>query len=286
MKNSLIRAFHILIVGFACTVHKASGQVFNFTLNNLAEKVQTLDIPPASQPAESSALSFTFTPYAWFTGISGNIGVGGTEASVDESAGDIVSAVDTVVGVFARGDIRYDPFDFYIDGGYMRMGIGNQGTLLGISNITSEMSIVDFALMYRIGDWPADHSAPGLSLDALIGGRYFHLGNNLQFNFAPSKIQNTDWVDPIIGGEAAINLTKHWRLQFHGDVGGFGVGSKLTWSGVGEIAYGFRIGKSIESSIFAGYKAIGENYASGNGSSKFVFDTVLNGPIVGFSFTF
>jgi hypothetical protein len=292
MKKSVIRYLCVIMIGLAWVVDTSvaddvSSDSINGTTQGIMSVVpETFDISPTSQAADSDKLSFTLTAYAWFTGISGDIGAGGQQASVDESAADIVSAVDTVTGVFGRADIRFDRFGFYVDGGYMRMGIENQSTKLGPTEITSELSVVDFAILYRAIEWPADGTTPGISVDALAGGRYFHLGNDLNIELVGSKDQIMEWVDPIIGAEAALDFSEHWRLQFHGDVGGFGAGSRLTWSGVGQIAYAFHINKSIESTVFVGYKALGENYTSGSGSNKFVFDAILNGPIIGVNITF
>jgi hypothetical protein len=112
-----------------------------------------------------------------------------------------------------------------------------------------------------------------------------HLDNKLDFRSAGSVEQTQDWIDPTVGGELTIGLTKNLAIWMHGDVGGFDTASQFTWCATGVLAWRFHIG-SLESSVFAGYKAIGDDYSKGSGNDKFTWDTIMHGPVIGMTITF
>lgn len=47
------------------------------------------------------------------------------------------------------------------------------------------------------------------------------------------------WIDPIVGARAQINLTRWLFLAAQGDVGGFGVGSQITWNAQATVGINF-----------------------------------------------
>ncbi len=42
--------------------------------------------------------------------------------------------------------------------------------------------------------------------------------------------ESFSWVDPVVASRVFVNLTDRLSLQAQADIGGFGVGSDLTWS--------------------------------------------------------
>jgi len=73
-------------------------------------------------------------------------------------------------------------------------------------------------------------------------------------------------------------LSDRWTFSFEGDIGGFGVVSDLTWQ-----AYaGFGWSASPSLSLGIGYRGLGTDYSKGD----FSYDTVTQGPMVGFLYSF
>jgi hypothetical protein len=70
------------------------------------------------------------------------------------------------------------------------------------------------------------------------------------------------------------------RLSLYGDVGGFGVGSDLTWSAIGRV--NFQVWKYA--SIVAGYRALSFEFEKGEGPGKSDVNLLLHGPIIGINF--
>lgn len=239
---------------------------------------------PAIQPSaadDGSSFSLTFSPYAWFPSVGGNVGAAGLKADVDSSFADIVNASDDLLGLFGRLEARFDRFGFYADGGYMRIGVEDATGPLGLANIevVQHLAIVDFGLEYRLLDHRGNDSH--LALDATIGARYWNAKVEIEPAMAARATRDRDWIDPTVGLRSTIGLGDRWQIVIGGDIGGFSVSSDFSWSAIGTIEYSFSLG-SLRSSVFAGYKAIGDDFTEGS----FTIDTTLHGPILGMRFMF
>lgn len=77
-------------------------------------------------------------------------------------------------------------------------------------------------------------------------------------------------------------LSEKWRFRCRGDLGGFGIGSKLSWQAM--INFGYRPWE--RTSIFFGYRGLGHDYEDGSGRDFVTLDFVHHGPQVGVDFHF
>ncbi len=240
-----------------------------------------LALVPVARGADDD-FSLSITPYAWFAGVSGTVGVRGVKTTEDVTFCDVYNQSDSLVGIFGRAEGRFRRFGLYVDGGYAQISKDHVTGPLGLADIdvTQNITVIDFGLMYRLIDWRQDDSR--FALDATVGGRYWAMEIELDPARLPLTLSgDQDWIDPTVGLRSTIGIGRRWEVVLGGDVGGFDAASQFTWSAVGTIGYVFNIGR-VESSIFAGYKAIGDDYTDGG----FTWDTVLHGPIVGWRFTF
>lgn len=250
----------------------------------------TLAVAAGGANAEpEEGLSLTLMPYVWFAGIDGEVGAHGAKATVSENFVDILDQTDSLLGFVGRGDLRYGRWGGYFDVTYLRLGVDEVSPKgFGEADLKTDQALVDAALLYRVADTRSKDGTGdgrGLSLDLLAGVRYNHVKNDLDFVALGSLGQSKDWVDPIVGGELTLDLSERWGVKVHGDVGGFGAASDLTWSAFGAVSYRFTLG-GVRSAVFAGYKAVGTDYSSGSGLNEFTWDAVLHGPILGLIFTF
>jgi hypothetical protein len=76
-------------------------------------------------------------------------------------------------------------------------------------------------------------------------------------------------------------MANKWRLRLRGDIGGFGIGSDLSWNLSALIV--FKGWKHV--SIGGGYRVFNQDYSDGNGINKFAYDATLHGPMLGVEFT-
>jgi hypothetical protein len=83
------------------------------------------------------------------------------------------------------------------------------------------------------------------------------------------------WMDPIVITRFSAVIKEKWLLQLRGDIGGFGIGSDLTWQ---LQAYaGYRFGKVFQ--LTAGYRYLSVDYDKGVDTERFVFDMDSFGPV-------
>jgi hypothetical protein len=90
------------------------------------------------------------------------------------------------------------------------------------------------------------------------------------------------WIDPFVGARLLFNLPKNFMVVFRTDVGGFGVGSDISWNLVGMV--GYSISRVI--SLWAGYRALYVDMESGSGTDEFKLDAWMYGPAIAMGFRF
>lgn len=238
----------------------------------------------------ASPLRVEFTTWIWLMGAEGNVGTNGQSSSVSADFGDVLEASDSLLGFAGRLEIGYGKFAGFVDGFYANIGADDQSGRFGLASVdvTAEQGIVDFGLMYRLGDWePTGDAAANrrnFTLDLYAGARYSSVHLELDPRVLPSRSSGEDWFDPIVGAKVVAPLSEHWRLELNGDVGGFGLESDVTWSSTAAVGYEFTM-FGMPSSLLAGYRAIGWDYRE-DGGSRFEYDIINHGPIIGLQIAF
>jgi hypothetical protein len=222
------------------------------------------------------------TPYAWAPGIHGDVTVRGVNSEVDASFLDLLDETDTLTGLAGRLEVTKGRFGVFGDIFYAKTKIDGAGRT--DLDVTTRMWFIEFGGQFRVLDTTSDR-VPGLTLDVYGGGRYSYLELDLDTAGAASAKESKDWVDPIVGARVGVHFSEHVFLLFAGDVGGFGVGSDFAWSVTGLFGYKWQSG-TIEWAILAGYKALGQDYETGSGPQRFRWDTVMHGPVLGFTVRF
>jgi hypothetical protein len=66
------------------------------------------------------------------------------------------------------------------------------------------------------------------------------------------------------------------------DIGGFGVGSDLTWSALAALDWSL----SESFGLVFGYRALDTDYSDGSGENRFAFDMLVSGPLLGLRYNF
>ena len=161
------------------------------------------------------------------------------------------------------------------DGGSLPTG-GNLETTL-------QFFLLDFAMGYRLGKWPLGAAArPTLALEMLAGGRYVYLENGIEITGGPLGVnidvdEDVDWIEPFIGALIKLALSKKLTMAVRGDVGGFGIGSDLTWN----LVANFRYYLSHRVSLVGGYRVLDIDYGQGSDANRFEYDVQSRGPQLG-----
>jgi opacity protein-like surface antigen len=230
---------------------------------------------------ETSPWSFRASPYIWFAGMNGDVGVNENLPTIDVDVGfrDIFDAIDWFPPpVMLVGEVRYERFAFITDFVYLGLE-GEDERTRGPVTVAAELEL-DTIIWTFAGSFRAVDS-DRVSLDVLAGGRLWNLDaeGTLAGPLAVRQRSGSQtWVDPIIGIAGWVELGGGFALQAEGDVGGFGVASDIDWQLLGTLQY--QVAESV--ALEAGYRYLAVDYDDGG----FLFDMALHGPIIGGTFRF
>jgi opacity protein-like surface antigen len=241
-----------------------------------------------SEDAKGDAWQFEVTPYVFGAGLRGTTGVGPITADVDSSFGDILKHFDS--GLMAAAEARKGPWVFAFDGVYFRLkdqatrswqGPGGIGSATGDLEATVSQLVYQLAVGYRVMD------TSSIKLDVIGAGRYTRLETDLNLVTTTGPLLpggtrsvsgSADWWDPVIGFRVILPFAEHWSFMGYGDVGGFGVGSKITYQAIAGVNWEFA--KSFTAK--AGYRYMYQDYDKNN----FLWNIAAHGAYIGLGIAF
>ena len=238
---------------------------------------------PANAQSTDNGWQFDLTAYGWLAGLSGSVRddkLPDSGLSIEQNWSDIFATLERAfMGSFELRNGRWggmlDAVDFRIRGG---------GTVTGKRGFTSlsaegflAQQFYSAAAMYRM----RTGNAP---VDAIGGARYALIGWDIDIALSRPPLsgggqalkETTSWVDPYFGARLQQPISKRWTLTGYGDVGGFGVGSRLSMQGLAAARFAFT--QKFSGSL--AYRAISEDYDA----DGFKYDMVNAGPMLGLSF--
>jgi len=285
-----------------------------------ASKARAADMPSTYGSAYVTPLTevpgwqFRVTPYAWAPSVTGDVTVRGQTADIDMSFWDLFDSgsssaqLDSLAALMgyleARkghwsiyGDVVWGKFDFSGGTVTQRNPIANLNvSARANAGLNYEITMAESGVTYELGRRVGTNSVT--ALDVLAGARYWDqeldlslavdasvdlgkIGLEKSGSLAVARSGTLEWVDPIVGLRLRHQFAPGQELQFLGDIGGFGVGSELTWQLFG--GYGFDVCQSSLHGVI-GYRALAVDYGKDNGPSRNNLDLVMYGPVVGLSF--
>jgi hypothetical protein len=222
--------------------------------------------------------SLRLTPYLWMIGIEGDLATlsGVPPVEVDWSFGDVLDNLDLAFTSFLEA--RHGAFSILTELSYLRLGgeADLRGPLLDDVELTTGVLFVT-----GLGTYEA-LAGRAWRLDALAGARAWHARTELEFGpgLLPGRTvdESEVWVDPLVGARIRIDLGRGLSATGLADLGGFDVGSTVTWEVMATLGY------QLKDWIFAhaGYRHMRVDYENGD----FLYDVELSGPIVGATFRF
>jgi hypothetical protein len=223
------------------------------------------------------------TAYFWGTQLDGDGAVRDRDFDVDVPFSDVWDSLS--VGFMGTAAARKGDWGFYVSPFFARIG-GDADVGPAKFRYRNDTTFLGVGGLYRLFDWERPDGAgggpKGAQLEALAGGRVVDLRLELNGRHRlPDNDESETWVDPIVGLQGRIELTDHWELLGEGDVGGFGVGSDISWSWLAAIGYRFEpLGR--ETFLRAGYRMLHLDYEDGG----FKWDVTYKGPLVGLTMRF
>lgn len=226
--------------------------------------------------AADAGWTFSFSPYAWASGISGTSGQAPLPAAdIKSSFGDIWDNLDiAIMGAF---DARKGRYSIVGDLLYAKTSVtdhNGNGILRKNIDVTSET----FSTMVG-GGYSLLQGANG-NLDVIAGARLWSVSTRLSIEGGyldgRRKSGSATWVDAVGGVKGSYHLTDRTYLTGWALVGGGA--AKLDWDLMGAI--GYQASKHI--SVALGYRALGVDYRH----DGFVYDVVQRGPMLGMTYQF
>jgi hypothetical protein len=279
------------------------------------------DYPALPPRAPEAGWSVTFTPYAWLISLNGSQTVRGRTVDVDETFFDIVH--DTIgkggqlFAAMAQAEARYGPFAFFGDvvweqfaikgGGVVARSVrpGITAGLAATGELRGKMAIAEAGAAYEIARFGLPFgsvvSVPA-AFDVLAGARYWYQQADVSFdiagtldiadlvvigrNRAIARSGSVDWADPFIGARLRLALAPGHEIIVRGDVGGFDVGSQISWQAIAGYQFDFAAWSGITFSGLLGYRALYVDYTQGEGRRRYEFDMLQHGPVLGLTMRF
>lgn len=228
-------------------------------------------IAPDARPMESDGWTFSFSPYFWAAGLSGDFGQFGLPpVHLSQSFGDILSDLD--FSTMMIGEARYGRYSLFGDIQYTKVSSGAatpRGVIANSVSLGSETFSGLFGAGYSVV------SDGRTTLDLVAGARVWHASTDISFNGGilngVSRSDRATWVDAMAGVRARHEITDDFY------VGGWalvGAGqADLDWDLAAIL--GYKINDTF--SAVAGYRALGVDYQK----DSFTFDAVQQGPVLG-----
>ena len=236
----------------------------------LQPQTSASSIPQKAATDPDDVWHFGLSPYLWFAGVHGTVGVRGYETGIHASFSEIFDYLN--LGLMFAVEPRYKKFSAPVD--FMWMKLSDDKALpfeIGPTSSKAKMNQTMFTpkAAYRLVDGKM------LKVDGNLGIRYFHIGTTL--TFVPGTIvgpfyQSANWVDVISGARIQAALSPKMIVTILGDAGAGG--ANLAYQ-VGAFL-GYRVKPKI--ALQAGWRYLAVNYRP---KSTFVYDTETSGLLFG-----
>lgn len=225
-----------------------------------------LGVAVAGQAADrkENKWSLDLSLYGLGAAMSGDVTVKGVPADVDIGFDKIWDNLSSA----GMGSVRigYGKWAFTTDVIYMGLEAEKNGV-----SAEFDQWMVEPSVSYRFSP----------KFEVLAGARYNNLSGEIRgpgILPTPRILSGTqDWYDPIVGGVLNLPFAEKFSFNLRGDIGGFGVGSELTWQAFPYLGWRFAQWGSLE----AGYRWMYMDYEDGNGTDTFSYTMLIQGPQLG-----
>jgi hypothetical protein len=236
--------------------------------------------PTATMAQAGQPVTGSLTLYGWLPSVEADIATtsGGVSDSASFSASDLLADLD--FAAFATAEVRQGRIGALLD--VAAMAVSNGETLGGpfSTRVDGDVSLllVTTAATYRV------YENGGTYADILAGGRFNRADLGITTRRAvpveTSRAAGADraWFDPLVGVRVGAAITDRIAVMALADIGGFGVGSDLTYELLASASYAITPGiKAV-----AGFRYLAIDYDS----DRVKLDLRAFGPAIGLTIGF
>ena len=253
------------------------------------------------------------TPYSWLTYLKGDQTIRGRTVNIDANPIEVLEHLD-VAPWMSYVEARRGRLVLYNDTFYAKLRLDadrarsfNRGSLNVAADVQFEQAIIEAGAAYEIGRWRSgggikdDVPARFTALDLVLGARYWYQDMSISLALtavidttdldisgsrAIARGGNVDWVDPLVGFRIRHQMAPGRELVFRADVGGFDVGSTISWNVLAAYGWDVAMRNGVTYSGVLGYRALSVDYTKGTGPHRYEYDVLQHGPIMGLSVKF
>ena len=234
----------------------------------------TADTPTTSSTQSTSTTSdpwndyadrwrIKFTPNLWASGVDTTLGKSGREVKVDKTFLNLLDK--TSLAAALNIEVGKGPVSGVLTGLYFQFkldGSTRNGHIQAKAKLN--MAIVDFGLPIQFLNVPLGSNPgadpPRLSLEFVPGFRYTYADTDSSIYLGQLDTLHpgtTDhFFDPYAGGRIRLDLNRQLNFTCVGNVGGWGVGTELTYALGGQFEYRF----NPTFGVFAGYRVLYDKF--------------------------
>lgn len=255
-----------------------------------------------------SGWKLQFTPYGWVPWVDGDAVIKGRNFSVSETPIQVLESLDFAWMSYMqarRGGLTLFSDVIYADVSNSDSFATSKtfsphvsGTLGATLSADYRYWIVEAGAMFEINRWHLGHG-PGetdTALELLAGGRYWNQQLDVDVSLAGTanidglvisgsraiaRSGTVDWIDPFVGARLHYILAPGEELIVRGDIGGFGLGSQFTWQAMATYNWFLTQHGPLTLDGYLGWRALYVDYDQGSGTSRYEFDVLQQGPVVG-----
>jgi opacity protein-like surface antigen len=243
-------------------------------------------MPVHAADADEDRWQVELTPYLFAAGLYGSTGTQGVTADVNMGFDDIVENLQA--GLMGTLEVRRGRWGMILDGLYFELGGQSASSWqgpAGIGSATGELDVTTTMQMYQLS--AAYRVSDKLPTDLIAAARYTQIDAGMNLSATTGGVlpggtrslsASQSWWDPVIGVRVAVPFAQRWSVMLYGDVGGFNVGSNLTYQGIAGVNWQF----SEHVSAKLGYRYIYQDYEN----DGFIWDMVARGPYLGVGIRF
>lgn len=162
----------------------------------------------------------------------------------------------------------------------LQQNVGNH-SILKDAKINVTQFFGDVTAFRRLTPWlEVGLGANVISANTKIDADIYNIKSqdNSIYNLYVDKTRN--WVDPMVAARIANKPDARFLYMARGDIGGFGISSKLAWQTIAHV--GYRFNKTIYGIV--GYRYISIDYLKGSGLDRYKYDIHISGPMLKIGF--
>jgi hypothetical protein len=199
--------------------------------------------------------------------LKGDTNLGGIPLEVDETIGDVLSQMDFALQFNA--EVRTGNVVFIGDSHFASL---TKDLDFPPGTFNTRQAILSLAAGYRFAE----------RYDLYAGFRYHNVRSKSDFTGFPNITGDGRWADPLVGGRVRVPVSDRLTFALRGDVGGFGMASKVGW--MIQPTLSWTLNSTV--SLLAGYRHLYVDYETGAGQDFYAYKVHHTGPGIGIDLRF